>query len=188
MAKKKKKIEDNPSKETKEIKKQPDLNDFVIKGKTAMAEIRWAFKTVMSHYSYNSSSNIKLLFKVMFPDIEICKHISLSSLKMSYVICHGLAPYFRQELLSCSEKCNFLAVSFNEAFNEVSKKGQMGLVSRSWGENTNRVAARYLNSAFMGHATSEDIRESSKSTVNPIDIGKIIQISIWMDQVSIGSF
>ena len=113
----KKIIEDNPSKETKEIKKQPDLNDFVIKEKTAMAEIRWAFKIVMSHYSYNSLSNIKLLFKVMFPDIEICKQISLSSLKMSYAICHGLAPYFRQELLSCLEKCNFLVVSFNEAFN-----------------------------------------------------------------------
>ena len=143
-----------------------------------MAEIRWAFKTVMSHYSYNSSSNLKSLFKVMFLDSEICKQISLSNSKMSYLIYHGLAPYFRQELLSCFEKCDFLVVSFDEVFNEVFKKEQMDLVSRYWDENTNRVAVRYLSSAFMWHATSEDILESFKSALNPIDIGKIIQISM----------
>ena len=97
---------------------------------------------------------------------------------MSYLICLGLAPYFRQELVSCLEKCDFLVVSFDEAFNEVSKKGQMDLLSRYWDENTNRVAVRYLNSAFMGHATSEDILELFKSALNPIDIGKIIEISM----------
>ena len=43
----------------------------------------------------------------------------------------------------------------------------MDLVSRYWDENTNRVAARYLNSAFIGYATSEDILESA---LNPINI------------------
>ena len=143
-----------------------------------MAEIRWAFKTVMSHYLYNSSSNLESLFKVMFPDSEICKQISLSSSKMSCLICHGVAPYFRRELVSCLEKCDILVVSFDEAFNEVSKKGQMDLLSRYWDENTNRVAVRYLNSAFMRHATSEDILELFKSALNPIDIGKIIEISM----------
>ena len=76
------------------------------------------------------------------------------------------------------EKCEFFVVSFDEAFNEVSKKAQMDLVSRYWDENTNRVAVRYLNLAFMGHATSEDILESFKSALNPIDIGIIIQISM----------
>ena len=61
-----------------------------------MVEIRWAFKIVMSHYSYNSSSNLKSLFKVMFPDSEICKNISLGSAKMAYTVCHGLMSYFRQ--------------------------------------------------------------------------------------------
>ena len=54
----------------------------------------------------------------------------------------------------------------------------MDLLSRYWDENTNRVAVRYLNSAFMGHATSEDILELFKSALNPIDIGKIIEISM----------
>ena len=76
------------------------------------------------------------------------------------------------------EKCEFFVVSFDESFNEVSKKAQMDLVSRYWDENTNRVAVRYLNLAFMGHATSEDILESFKSALNPIDIGIIIQISM----------
>ena len=56
------------------------------------------------------------------------------------------------------------------------KKGQMDLVSRYWNENINRMAVRYLNSAFMGNTTSEGILESFKSALNPIDIRKIIQI------------
>ena len=60
----------------------------------------------------------------------------------------------------------------------------MDLVSRYWDENTNRVAVRYFNLAFMGHATSEDILESFKSALNPIDIGIIIQISMDGPSVS----
>ena len=169
-----KKIEDNPSKETEENEKQSDLDDFVIKEKTTMADIHWGSQTGIGHYSYNFSSNLKLLFKFMFLDSEICKQISLSSSKMLYLIWHGLGPYFCQELLSCLEKCDFLVVSFDE----VSKKGQMDLMSKYWDENTNRVPVRYLNSAFMGHPTSEDILESFKFALNPIDIRKIIQISM----------
>ena len=169
-----KKIEDNPSKETEENEKQSDLDDFVIKEKTTMADIRWGSQTGIGHYSYNFSSNLKVLFKFMFLDSEICKQISLSSSKMLYLIWHGLGPYFCQELLSCLEKCDFLVVSFDE----VSKKGQMDLMSKYWDENTNRVPVRYLNSAFMGHPTSEDILESFKFALNPIDIRKIIQISM----------
>ena len=82
----------------------------------------------------------------MFPDSEICKNTSLGSMKMAYTVCHELAPYFRQELLSCLEKCEYLVVSFDEAFNEVSKKGQMDLVCRYWDEVSNKVTVRYLNS------------------------------------------
>ena len=63
------------------------------------------------------------------------------------------------------------------------KKGQMDLVSRYWDENINRMAVRYLNSAFMGNTTSEGILELFKSALNPIDIRKIIQI--YMDGPSV---
>ena len=94
---------ENTPKESTEKKKQSDLNAYVIKEQTKMTEIRWTFKVVMSHYSYNSSSNLKSLFKVMFPVSEICKNISLGSTEKAYTVCHGLAPYFRQKLLSCLE-------------------------------------------------------------------------------------
>ena len=71
-----------------------------------MAEICWAFKVVMSHNSYNLSRNLKSLFKVMFPDSEICKNISLGSTEKAYTVCHRLAPYFRLEVLCCLEKCS----------------------------------------------------------------------------------
>ena len=60
----------------------------------------------------------------------------------------------------------------------------MDLVSRYCDENSNRIAVKYLNSALMGHATSEDILESFKSALNPIDTGKIIQISMERPSVN----
>ena len=141
----------------------------------------------MSHYSYISSSNSKSLFKVMFLDSEIWKQISRRTSKMPYLICHGLAQDFRQELLSCLKKCDFSDVSFDEAFNEVSKKGQMDLVSRYRDEHTNRVAVIHLNSTFMGNATFKDILESFKSALNLTDIKKLCKY-LRMDQVQIGSF
>ena len=68
---------------------------------------------------------------------------------MVYRVCHGLAPYLCQELLSCQGKCDFIVVSFDMVFNKVSEKGQGDLVSRYWDGVSNKMTVRYLNSAFM---------------------------------------
>ena len=52
----------------------------------------------------------------------------------------------------------------------------MDLVCRYWDEVSDKVTVRYLSSAFMGHASSEDILESFKSALNPTAIEKIMQI------------
>lgn len=69
--------------------------------------------------------------------------------------------------MSCLEKCHYLVVSLDEAFNEVSKEGH-GFSMRYLHGVCNRVTVRYLISAFMGHNASEDVLES----LNPIVIEK----------------
>ena len=53
------------------------------------AEVLWAIKTVMSHYSMNSSSNTGELFKMMFPGSQIAQRFSCGKTKCSYLITHG---------------------------------------------------------------------------------------------------
>ena len=62
------------------------------------AEVLWAMKVVSSHYSYVSCMETDRLFQLMFPDSTIAKSFSCGEKKSAYIICHGLAPYFSQQL------------------------------------------------------------------------------------------
>ena len=64
------------------------------------AEILWALKSVMSHFSYNSAHDITDVFKAMFPYSSIAQHMSCSPTKLSYMISFGIASYFIELLLA----------------------------------------------------------------------------------------
>lgn len=87
-------------------------NDSVIK-----AEIVWALKCVMSHYSMNSSKDMKTVLQLMFPDSIIAKKITIGSSKLSYMICYGLAPYVHSRLVRSVQKCNWFVICFDETMN-----------------------------------------------------------------------
>ena len=73
-------------------------------------------------------------------------------------------------LVSTLEKDDYSVVSYDEAFNKVSEKRQMDLVSKYRDEVNNQVTVRYLNSALLGNKFSEDLLESFKSSLNPIEV------------------
>jgi len=51
------------------------------------AEIKWALKSVMSHFSMRSFLDINSLFKAMFPDSEIANKFQMSKTEISsYII------------------------------------------------------------------------------------------------------
>ena len=58
------------------------------------AENLWALKTVMSHFSYNSATDITDVFMAMFPDSAFAQKMNCGPTKLSYLICFGIAPYF----------------------------------------------------------------------------------------------
>ena len=68
-------------------------------GDVTKAEIIWALKTVMSHHSCQSGSNINDIFVCMFPDSEIARKFQLGATKVAYVVRFGLAKHFHAELL-----------------------------------------------------------------------------------------
>ena len=67
----------------------------VTRDETLKAEMLWALKAIMSHYSYKSCEGTSKLFQAMFPDSRIVSQFSCGEKKCAYLICFGLAPHFR---------------------------------------------------------------------------------------------
>ena len=89
------------------------------------AEVLWVIKTVMSHYSMNSSSNTGELFKKMFPDGQIAQKFSCGNTKCSYLITHGLASYFHDRMLASLKGGDVkYVISFDESLNRTQQQEQ----------------------------------------------------------------
>lgn len=163
---------------TDEPRKNQSILKFIGKEEVLKAEILWALKLVASHSSYNSFKDAAEIFKLMFPDSEISKKVTLGSSKMAYVIAFGLSPYFHKELLdSFGENMKFV-ICMDEALNKISQKTQMDLIIRYWPENCSEVQVRYLNSVFLGHSTAQDLFESFIAGSSDLDLLNLLQISI----------
>ena len=68
------------------------MQTFLAGTEVTKSEIRWMFKMVLGHFSFNSCTNISELFTAMFDDSEIAKKFKLGPDKARYVINYGLAP------------------------------------------------------------------------------------------------
>ena len=97
------------------------LSSYIHKDLTTKSELEWAFRVVSSHFSYNLSKDLGMIFKAVFLDNDIAKHY-MGSTKL-YLISHGLAPYLHEKILKSVE--SKFVIFFDVAFNEVSKEGQI---------------------------------------------------------------
>ena len=75
------------------------LTKLALRKEQHKAEILWALKSVMSHFSYSSACDIVDVFKAMFPDSNITQGMSCGPTKLSYVITFGIVPYLKQLLV-----------------------------------------------------------------------------------------
>ena len=88
------------------------------------AEVLWAMKVVSSHYSYFSCMETDRLFQLMFPESAIAKSFSCGEKKSAYIICHGLAPYFSQQLKDQVQLLDSFVILFDESFNRFTQNKQ----------------------------------------------------------------
>ena len=123
------------------------------------AEIRWALKVVMSNLSLNSCKQIAYLFRSMFSDSSIAKGLTLSPSKCSYVIFHGIAPFFKTLLLDELKQALFYVMSYDESLNRITQTDQIDLIVRFWDNNKKRVEVRYFDSGFLGHTGAKQLLE-----------------------------
>ncbi|KAH8033255.1 hypothetical protein HPB51_008654 [Rhipicephalus microplus] len=132
----------------------------------------------MTHGSFRSAAASAALFPLMFPTSEVAAKVQLGKDKVGYTICHGIAPYFRNMLLSSLVNVSYLVVCFDEALNKVTQKQQMDALIRYWDAADDSVKTRYLTFCFMGHTCAEDLASAFRQAVEEIRGSKILQVSM----------
>lgn len=148
--------------------KKSDLNSFVTKDDVLSAELIWAMKLVFSHTSYNSFNDAAAIFQKMFDDSSKAKSMTLGRAKMAYLVSFGLAPYFKNQLISTLKDVEYV-ICFDEALNKIVQRGQMDLYVRFWNVNKEEVSTRYLCSVFLGHSTASDLLKSFFEGISELD-------------------
>ena len=173
---------------TTSTSKQTSIVDMSVNQLASKAEIMWSVDVVLSHYSFNSVCNKSELFCRMFSDSKIAEKFSCGKTKCSYIVCFGIAPYFKGQLDNTFTEAEHLVAMFDESFNKTSQKGQMDMHVRFWDDDKNRVATRYYNSEFMGKASAKDIFESFNECLSGISKSKLLQVSSDGPNVNLSFF
>ncbi|CAF5022603.1 unnamed protein product, partial [Rotaria sp. Silwood1] len=94
-------------------------------------EAIWALTVAQRGYSFNSCDEIGDVFRHMFPDSKIAQEFSMQSRKTSYVLSHGLGPYFHQELIKSLKRNEKFVLCFDEQTNNQDRK-QLDLLVKYW--------------------------------------------------------
>ena len=149
------------------------MSKFTLTKHQHKAEILWALKTVMSHFSYNSSTNIADVFRAMFPDSAIAQKMNCGPTKLSYLICFGIAPYFKQQLL---KEAQCYVISFDESLNTELHEEQMDFLVRYF--HKDKVTCRYITSGFLDHTHPEDLKMKFEEGIIELEKKKMLQISM----------
>jgi len=121
-------------------------------------------KTLTCNYSTNSAQGNNELFAAMFPDSDIAKQFQCGKTKCSYLITHGIAPYYHDN---------------DESLNKALQEEQMDIQVRFWDCNINRVQTRYYGSQFLGHTRASDMMTNFKSAINDL---RYSDLQIFMDE------
>ena len=70
------------------------MQDQICKAKTL-----WAMKTAKEDFPFWVSDGVSQLFQRIFPDSVVDQKMTMSCTKVSYVISHGVGPYFLQKTI-----------------------------------------------------------------------------------------
>lgn len=142
------------------------------------AETLWAMKSAQQGFSYKSSDEIGDLFRTMFPDSKIAEKFSMQHSKLSYVISHGIGPYFRTQVIDEVKPCQKFVLCFDEQTNNQNNK-QLDLLLRYWHTDREVVVTRYYRTVLLGHAQAKVVTDNiiDAFRTDGIDISKLLMLS-----------
>ena len=92
----------------------------------------------------------------MCPDSEIARKMTMSHTKVSYIIGHGIGPYFIQKTVDdiLSTTGTYFTLHFDETTTSQIKK-QLDILVIYYSEKANEVRVRFLKEAVFGHVFAD---------------------------------
>ena len=158
------------------ILKQTSIVDVHAKQLATKVWIIWWIDVILSNFSFNSVSNKSNIFCKISPDSKIVENFSCGKTKCTYVVCFGLAPYFKGRLNKSLRNVEHIVALFDESFNKTSKRGQMNMRVCYWDNDHNYVATHYYYSEFMDKASVKDVFESFSACLSGISESKLFPV------------
>ena len=110
-------------------------------------------KSVTSHFSARTMDEFPSLLKYIFPDSQIAKQVQLHRTKLGYVVNNGLAPYYKEKIISAIKDASHFVACFDESFNAVSNRKQLDVHIISFNKTTKIVEKNILGLLFLGMVT-----------------------------------
>ena len=114
----------------------------------------------------------------MFPDSHIAKSVQLGPTKLKYLTNFGIAPHFKSILLENIKESPCFVLSYDESLNPMTQSCEMDLLVRFFDETKESVKTRYLDSQFLGHGTSIDLKKNLDKSVQDLNPNKLIQVGM----------
>ena len=169
-------IESNKDKNDSLPKIQQTIEIVIQNAENSKAEIKWALKSISAGYSNNSCYDIANLFRDIFP----CQNSKLFQLgpKLKYITNFGIASYFKSVLLERIKESSCYVISYDESLNKKTQSSEMDLLVRYFDKTEERVKTSNLDSQFLGHGTSIDLKRNFDETVKDLNPNKLIQIGM----------
>ena len=134
---------------------QQTIETFTNNTQTMKADIIWALTTVVFGLSQNSNNDISNCFCGTFPNNATAEEFSLGRTKSTYVVNHGLSPYFKELLKQNVNLSDFFVMSFDESFNSVTRSCEMYIIIRYWDIQAEIVQVHYWSSEILGQTTNK---------------------------------
>ena len=134
---------------------QQTIETFTNNTQTMKADIIWALTTVVFGLSQNSNNDISNCFCATFPNNATAEEFSLGRTKSTYVVNHGLSPYFKELLTQNVNLSDFFVMSFDETFNSVTQSCEMYIIIRYWDIQAEIVQVHYWSSEILGQTTNK---------------------------------
>ena len=157
---------------------ETSINKWMTGEEVSRAEALYSLHTTVHHIANRACNNSSGLFEAMFPDSKIAKEFSCAKDKNSWIVSFGLAPYFLDQLFQTLSEVPMYSVSFDEAYNRVTKNEQLDLAVRYWDKKTSRPVTRYIGSEFLGHSTAENLLRSFNKATAQLEQEKIINLGM----------
>lgn len=119
---------------------QAPLMGFLMVKAVIDAEILWVLGVISNNYSQNSCRNKNGLLAAMFKDSKIAQSFSCGSTKSGYVVNFGLASLFKSRSAEGLNNASHYVCCFDQSYNSVIRKRQMGMRVRYWDKTANAVS------------------------------------------------